>query len=209
VTWAASQDRLRAAGFDPGVTDGQPGPRTYAAIFAYIAGRADQRTADLGAAAAELFPSGGLTTPLRVAHFMAQAATESGRFRFMREIWGPTDAQRRYEGRADLGNCIAGDGRKFLGRGIFQITGRDNYQRYGQMLGIDLACSPELAEQPFNAVAIACLYWKANGLNEYADRDDVLAVSNGINRGNPKSTRTPNGFDDRKAMLVKAKAVLS
>ena len=83
----------------------------------------------------------------RLAYVMATAYHETGRFRYMREIWGPTPAQKRYEGRADLGNTVAGDGKKFLGRGFVQITGRRNYTDWSKRLGVDLLKEPELAEQ--------------------------------------------------------------
>ncbi len=192
-----------------GVTpDGVLGPVSFAALFNRMAGRILPNAVAFGRGAARHFPAYGITTPFRLAHFMAQAAHETGQFRYAREIWGPTPAQRGYEGRADLGNCIAGDGRKFLGRGVFQCTGRDNYQRYGQRMGLDLACSPELAEQPEVGLHIACLYWSDKRLNDYADADNILAVSNGINRGNPKSLKAPNGLADRKAMLARAKGII-
>jgi putative chitinase len=200
------QQRLNSFGYAL-AEDGDAGKATYGALFAYLGAKADRAT-DLGKAAAKHWPEFGITTSLRIAHFVAQAAHETGGFRYMRELWGPTAAQKGYEGRADLGNCVPGDGQKFLGRGIFQCTGRDNYQRYGQRCGIDLACSPQLAEAPDAAMHIACLYWQDHGLNGYADADDILAVSNGINRGNPKSTRLPNGFDDRRTMLAKARKIL-
>lgn len=200
------QRRLNAHGFML-AEDGAAGPKTYAALFAYMGATA--ASAEFGKAAAEMFPRYAITTGLRIAHFLAQAAHESGYFRYMREIWGPTDAQKRYEGRKDLGNLIAGDGFKFRGRGIFQITGRDNYERYGKRMGIDLACSPEKAEDPATALLIACLYWTDLNLNQFADRDDARAVGNGINRGNPASERMPNGYAARKEALAKAKAVLA
>jgi putative chitinase len=201
------QKRLNAVGYQLSV-DGVAGPRTYSALFAFMGAKGDQANA-LGAAAAEYWPEFGITTALRIAHFLAQAAHETGNFRYMKELWGPTAAQKAYEGRADLGNCIEGDGYRFRGRGIFQCTGRDNYQRYGQRLGVDLACSPDMAAEPETALRIACHYWNDHRLNVYADADDVLAVSNGINRGNPRSTRIPNGFADRKAQLARAKQVLA
>jgi putative chitinase len=66
-----------------------------------------------------------------------------------------------------------------------------------------------LAEQPDTAIHVACLYWNEHRLNEYADADNILGVSNGINRGNPASIREPNGYDARKAALRKAKRVLA
>lgn len=202
------QVNLKAKGFDPGKVDGYAGPVTYGALFSYMAGRTSDVTIGLGHNAGLALGPVGINTPLRLAHFLAQCSHETGRFRFMRELWGPTPAQTRYEGRADLGNMQPGDGFRFRGRGIFQLTGRDNYRRYGQRLGIDLIGSPDLAAQPDAALRTACLYWKDHNLNLWADADNVLAVSNGINRGNAKSTKTPNGYDDRRKELARAKAVL-
>lgn len=201
-----TQRKLNALGYSLTV-DNDAGPKTMAALFAYAG--AKDTAAQFGAAAAKLFPEYGITTPLRMAHFIAQCIAETGGFKWLRELWGPTPAQRGYEGRADLGNNQPGDGHKFLGRGCFQITGRDNYERYGKRLGLDLTNNPQLAEQPETALAIACLYWTDHKLNDYADADNILATSNGINRGSPTSTRTPNGFPARQAALAKMKKVLA
>ena len=87
-----------------------------------------------------------IDTPARAAAFLAQLAHESGQFRFMEEIWGPTDAQRRYEPVTKLsqalGNTDAGDGKRFKGRGPIQLTGRANYQRFGDLLSVDLLADP-------------------------------------------------------------------
>lgn len=80
------------------------------------------------------------------AYILATAHHETGAFKYMREIWGPTPAQSRYEGRKDLGNTVKGDGKKFMGRGFIQITGRANYADWSQRLGVDLIAKPELAE---------------------------------------------------------------
>ena len=69
----------------------------------------------------------GIVEPLERAHFLAQCAHESGNFYYKREIWGPTPAQTRYEGRLDLGNTSPGDGKKYMGRGYIQVTGKANY----------------------------------------------------------------------------------
>lgn len=90
----------------------------------------------------------------QAAYVLATAWHESGRFRYMREIWGPTAAQRRYEGRKDLGNTVAGDGKRFMGRGFVQITGRRNYADWGRRLGLDLLNAPQLAEKPDIAARI-------------------------------------------------------
>ena len=88
------------------------------------------------------------------AYILATAHHETGGYRYMREIWGPTAAQKRYEGRKELGNTVAGDGKKFLGRGFVQITGRRNYADWGRRLGLDLLKEPQLAERPDIAVRI-------------------------------------------------------
>lgn len=88
------------------------------------------------------------------AYVLATAWHETGQFKFMKEIWGPTAAQKRYEGRKDLGNTTKGDGKKFLGRGFVQITGRRNYADWGKRLGLDLLKEPQLAEKPEIAVRI-------------------------------------------------------
>jgi len=83
---------------------------------------------------------------LRLAYVLATAWHETGRFKWLREIWGPTAAQQRYEGRADLGNTIKGDGKRFMGRGLVHITGRRNYADWSKRLGVDLLAHPERAE---------------------------------------------------------------
>ena len=181
------------------VVDGIAGPKTYAALFRAMGAR-DNADA-LGKQAARDFALYGITTPLRIAHFMAQAAHETGGFKWLREIWGPTPAQLRYEGRADLGNTQPGDGKRFMGRGIFQLTGRRNYRKAGVDLSILLEEYPELAERPDTAVTTACHYWQTRGLSAPADRDDVVAVTKKINGG-------VTGLDDRKEQLAKAKGIL-
>jgi len=88
------------------------------------------------------------------AYVLATAWHETGAYKYMREIWGPTPVQKRYEGRKDLGNTLAGDGKKFMGRGFCQITGRRNYTDWSKRLGIDLLKEPTLAEQPAVAAKI-------------------------------------------------------
>lgn len=70
-----------------------------------------------------------VVTPLRIAAFIAQVGHESGQLRWLKELWGPTVQQAKYEGRADLGNSVVGDGFKFRGRGLIQVTGRTNYAK--------------------------------------------------------------------------------
>ena len=101
-----------------------------------------------------------INTPQRQAMFLAQIGHESGYLRYTVEIWGPTPAQSRYEGRKDLGNVQIGDGYKFRGRGLLQTTGRDNYRATGQALGVDLWASPELLGQPALAARSAAWFWE-------------------------------------------------
>jgi putative chitinase len=146
-----------------------------------------------------------INTPLRVAAFLAQVAHESGEFRWMEEIWGPTAAQRRYEPvtnkSQDLGNTGLGDGKRFKGRGPIQITGRANYKRYGDALGIDLIADPTCAAKPEVGFRIAGLYWKRNGLNELADKEWFKTITKRINGGF-------NGLEERTRYYTSAKRVL-
>jgi predicted chitinase len=129
----------------------------------------------------------GIDSAARAAAFLAQLAHESGEFRWMEEIWGPTTAQKRYEPVTELakrlGNTRPGDGKRFKGRGPIQLTGRANYQRFGQLLGIDLVSEPEQAAEPDVAFRIAALYWASRGLNELADRQDFREITRRINGG--------------------------
>lgn len=142
-----------------------------------------------------------IDTPLRQAHFLAQIGHESGRLQHTREIWGPTEAQKRYEGRKDLGNFAVGDGSRYRGRGLIQVTGRANYAKASAALGPDFVAKPELLEQPEWACLSAAEFWHRNGCNELADKDDVVALTRRINGGT-------NGIDDRKRLLEKARNVL-
>ena len=106
----------------------------------------------------------GINTMQRAAAFVAQLAHESGELRWMEEIWGPTPTQRLYEPASRiakvLGNTQPGDGNRFKGRGPIQITGRDNYQRFGRLLGLDLISAPERAADPEVAFRVAAVYWE-------------------------------------------------
>jgi len=137
-----------------------------------------------------------INTPQRMAHFFAQVGHESGGFRYVREIWGPTPAQRGYEGRKDLGNVQVGDGSKFRGRGLVQYTGRANYAELSQHIFKDarLLDTPQLLELPEFAVQSACHFWKSRGLNQLADAGITDAVVTKITR---KINGGTNGLTDR------------
>ena len=138
----------------------------------------------------------------RVAAFIAQIGHESGQLKYVKEIWGPTKAQIKYEGRADLGNTVAGDGSKFRGRGLIQITGRANYAECGEALGLDLFTQPELLEKPQYACMSAAWFWSSKGLNTLADAGKFDTITNRINGGQ-------NGAADRRALYARALKVLA
>lgn len=140
----------------------------------------------------------GLARWHRLAHYVAQIAHESGRFRYDKEIWGPTEAQRRYDGRTDLGNTAAmdGDGYLYRGRGPIQITGRSNYRQFRDWarawdpMAPDFEAAPDaVLTAPWEGLA-PIWYWETRGLGAYADRNDIEMITRRINGGT-------NGFDDR------------
>ncbi len=140
----------------------------------------------------------GITTYLREAAFLAQLAHESGELRFMEEIASGA----AYEGRRDLGNTQPGDGRRYKGRGPIQLTGRANYKKFGDLLGLDLINNPTMAATPEVGFRIAGLFWKSRGLNELADQQDFRTITKRINGGF-------NGLPDRIKFYERAKKVLS
>ena len=146
-----------------------------------------------------------IDTPLRASAFLAQIAHESGELKFMEEIWGPTAQQKKYEPPSDvarrLGNTQRGDGFRYRGRGPIQVTGRANYKKYGDLLGVDLVGNPDLAATPQYAFSTAGLFWKLNGLNELADVQDFVAITKRINGG-------LNGLAERQRYYEIAKNVL-
>lgn len=120
-----------------------------------------------------------IDTPFRQAAFLAQIAHESGSLKYVREL-ASGDA---YERRMDLGNYEAGDGARFKGRGLIQVTGRANYRECGKALGLDLIEHPELLEEPENACRSAGWFWQSRNLNDLADRGDFKQLTKKINGG--------------------------
>jgi len=129
--------------------------------------------------------SAKITGVMREAAFLAQLAHESGELQYCREIWGPTGWQVRYEGHAGLGNVIPGDGKRFLGRGLIQLTGRFNYQKCSRALFKDLRLldNPEILEEPEYAALSATWYWNERKINAPADIGDFQGVTKRINPG--------------------------
>lgn len=149
-----------------------------------------------------------IDTPARQAAFLAQIGHESGRLAYVREIWGPTPAQLRYEGRADLGNVRPGDGFRYRGRGLIQTTGRFNYcaTRDGLREYVpavpDFEADPEKLEAPRWAALSAGWYWHSRQLNALADAGSFIRLTRAINGGT-------NGMDDRLALWDQAKTALA
>lgn len=135
-----------------------------------------------------------IDTPMRKAAFLAQIGHESGSLRYVREIASGV----AYEGRKDLGNTHPGDGVRFRGRGLIQVTGRTNYTVVARALEIDCVNHPELLEVPGHAAESAAWWWQARGLNELADRGEFEKITRKINGG-------LNGLADRKAIYERAK----
>ena len=138
-----------------------------------------------------------INTPLRICHFIAQVAHESACFNAMEEYASGED----YEGRDDLGNTQPGDGVRFKGRGLIQLTGRENYMKFSKAMNQDFIAQPQLLAQSPWAIWAAGWYWNDKHLNEYADLDDLERVTRVVNGGY-------NGLEDRRRYLQKAKSVL-
>lgn len=148
-----------------------------------------------------------IDTPVRMAMFIAQTGHETASLQYVREVWGQTDAQLRYEGREDLGNTLPGDGFRFRGRGLIQTTGRANYRhlrdrlRKGGYRCPDFEQEPERLEEPQWAALSACDYWAMRRINEAADAGNFELVTRLVNGGT-------NGIEDRINRWERAKRVL-
>lgn len=146
-----------------------------------------------------IFPLNGsmhefhINSPIRQAAFIAQIAHESGELRYVEEIASGI----AYEYRKDLGNTQPGDGMKYKGRGLIQITGRNNYLECGKALGVDLVTQPELLETNDLACRSAAWFWASRGLNDLADKGDYIRICRRINGG-------LNGLKERQAYYAKA-----
>ena len=145
---------------------------------------------------------GGIDTPLRLCHFMAQLAHESAHFTVTREFASGA----AYEGRKDLGNTRPGDGTRYRGRGLIQTTGRTNYREATVDIQKMNPAAPnfevdpvELEEFPW-ALLAGISYWRRKNINAAADRDDVEAVTTKVNGGT-------NGLSEREMYLARAKAI--
>ncbi|HEV7660318.1 MAG TPA: glycoside hydrolase family 19 protein [Allosphingosinicella sp.] len=223
------QTRLAAAGFYKGIVDGLIGKRTYAALFGSVA-RTDlgDKGLAIGEGCVAFLPAASIDTGLRLAHFLAQTATETGGFHALEENLSysakrmmavfparfPTLAStaglvsnprafalKVYSNRLGNGAPATGDGFTYRGRGLIQLTGRANYEARAKETGLPLVDHPEIAADPKTSVQVASLYWTSRRINEPADADDVKEVRKRVNGG-------ALGLDEAKDFLTRAKAML-
>jgi len=151
-----------------------------------------------------------INTPLRKAHFLAQISHESGSFKFVKENlnysakalfavfrkYFPTlaaaelcarqpekIANKVYANRMGNGNESSGEGWRYRGRGLIQLTGKDNYTSFSADTGQDFVTNPDLVTQPKWALSSACWFWKKRNINKFADADDIHMVTKRINGG--------------------------
>ena len=162
-------------------------------IMPYAKARIPSFIAPLNAAMQEYH----INSPLRQAAFIAQIAHESGELRYVKEIASGA----AYEGRKDLGNTQPGDGMRYKGRGLIQITGRNNYAECGKAMGVDLITNPELLETNDLACRSAAWFWASRGLNDLSDRGDFERITKRINGG-------LNGYQERLVYHARAKTAL-
>lgn len=141
-------------------------------------------------------PDYGVDRAWRTAHFMSQVMHESADLQYTKEVWGPTRAQERYEGRKDLGNTQPGDGFRFRGHGLMHVTGRANTTAFWHWCIANGHSVPNFVEEPHriaeypHCMLSAFWYWDTRGLNRYADDNDIENLSVRINGGY-------NGYADR------------
>ena len=140
----------------------------------------------------------GIYTKNTVIATISTIGTEVGSFAPINEYGDNAYFTRMYEGRKDLGNTQAGDGAKYHGRGFIQLTGRANYQYYGNALGVDLVNNPNLALDPKIAARILALYFKNRGIAALAENSNWEGVRRGVNGG-------LNGWDRFIGLVNKAK----
>ena len=139
-----------------------------------------------------------INTRQRIAHFLGQTCHESAGFRTTEEF----ASGEAYEKRLDLGNTQLGDGVRYKGRGLLQLTGRANYKTFGEKLGVKLEEHPALAADPVLSLKIACEFWKKKKLNQFCDSDDIVELTRRINGGK-------NGLDERRSFTSKAKTAVA
>lgn len=189
-----------------------------AELIAACTGARPDRAEQCAEALTEAMALYQINTVDRQAMFLANIGHETGGLHYLTEIWGPTAAQSRYEGRADLGNTQAGDGARFKGHGMLQITGRYNHAaarhrlraRFPKMLVPDFEEFPELLADPKWAALSAGDYIERTECNRYADVGDFDGYCDTINRGRKTAADgDSNGYEDRYKLYKAAMRVLA
>jgi putative chitinase len=145
----------------------------------------------------------GISTPLRAIHFLTQVTIESWNFRYLQEVWGPTSAQSGYENRHDLGNDLPGaggpgNGRRWSGHGLIEVTGYANHLAMSSHFGIPMDSIVAFLVSPAGAARSAGYFWLTHGCNSFADADDLSGLRRRINGGT-------NGLADCMIVLLALK----
>jgi len=146
-------------------------------------------------------PAYQINTPLRIAHFLAQVGHESMSLVYTEELASGA----AYENNKKLGNNQKGDGVRFKGRGLIQLTGRHNYDLFGKNIKVDLlklGNEKIVASTPKIALTVALWFWKTSHLNRFADQDNLKTITKIVNGGY-------NGLQDRQKYLDRAKFFLN
>jgi len=238
INWkGAAQPALARAGYYAGAIDGVDGPKTWTALFAFAAGRqADVAIQAIGRAAGAWLREDAIAlAPACLAEFIAQTAHETGNYtRFeenlryssdaMLRLWPShfTPAQaaaavgkpieiasRAYGGRMGNAPYPSTDGWHYRGRGMLQLTGRDNYARYGKITGLPLIEQPNLAADPADSLVIAREFWRNAKVNECCDAGDFYGARGLTNVGSRKPKTAPIGLDDVAARRARLLSVLA
>lgn len=210
-----------------------PGRLFTDAQLARATGATSQRAAHWGGVMRMAMTRQGIDTPRRMAHFFAQLGHESAsltrttenlnysaiRLRQVFPRYFSVDQAAQYAGQPQrianrvyanrMGNRdeASGDGWRYRGRGLLQITGANNYRRMGELLDMPLLLQPDLLLQPSIGAEASAAWWRVNGLNPWADRNDALAISRAINLGSATHRSMPNGWQDRAARTQRALSV--
>ena len=144
----------------------------------------------------------GITTDARWSHYLAQIAHESAEMRYTKELASGA-AYDTGKLAVKLGNTpqADGDGQRYKGRGLIQLTGRANYEEYKKYCGFDVVAYPELLCKPVGAIRSSMWFWKTHGLNQLADNNFFMEITKRINGGT-------NGLEARRAYLIRAKQEL-
>ena len=181
------------------MADAAKSPEEWRAVLVKIEPRAKPWILDgLADAMPQMVTRFEINTAVRQQHFLSQCAHESDHFNTTREY----ASGRAYEGRKDLGNTVKGDGERFRGRGLIQLTGRANYTNASKALEQPYVQEPGLVERFPAAALVSGWFWQTHGLNELADKDDVTAVTRRVNGG-------LNGLDSRKVALASARTAIA